>query len=61
MLKKNNDEEEEKIDAKLKDAQALNDESEVSEALAAKFMFLAKILDKVGSQKQVMINFRTVL
>jgi 26S proteasome regulatory subunit N7 len=47
-LKKKNDEEEEKIDAKLTDAQKMNGESEVSEALIAKFMFLAKILDKVS-------------
>ena len=35
------------MDAKLKEAQEMNGESEVSEALIAKFMFLAKILDKV--------------
>jgi 26S proteasome regulatory subunit N7 len=46
-LKQKNDEEEEKMDAKLKEAQEMNGESEVSEALIAKFMFLAKILDKV--------------
>lgn len=46
-LKKKNDEEEEKMDAKLKEAEEMNGESEVSEALIAKFMFLAKILDKV--------------
>ena len=46
-LKKKNDEEEEKMDAKLKEAEEMNGESEVSEALIAKFMFLAKIVDKV--------------
>jgi len=47
ILKQKNDQEEEKMDAKLKEAQEMNGESEVSEALIAKFMFLAKILDKV--------------
>ena len=46
-LKQRNDEEEEKMDAKLADSQKMNGESEVSEALIAKFMFLAKVLDKV--------------
>jgi 26S proteasome regulatory subunit N7 len=46
-LKQKNDEEETKMDAKLAEAQKMNGESEVSEALIAKFMFLAKILDKV--------------
>jgi len=46
-LKQKNDQEEEKMDAKLKEAQEMNGESEVSEALIAKFLFLAKILDKV--------------
>jgi len=35
------------MDEKLKEAEEMNGESEVSEALIAKFMFLAKILDKV--------------
>src|SRR5438552_2258043 len=47
ILKRKNDEEEEKMDAKLKEAQKMNGESEVSEALIAKFMFLSRILDKV--------------
>lgn len=46
-LKKKNDAEEEKMDAKLNEAQEMNGESEVSEALIAKFTFLATILDKV--------------
>jgi 26S proteasome regulatory subunit N7 len=46
-LKKRNEEEEEDLDKKLAEAQAMNGESEVSEALIAKFMFLARILDKV--------------
>jgi 26S proteasome regulatory subunit N7 len=46
-LKKKNDEEEEKMDAKLNEAKEMNGESEVSEALIAKFTFLATILDKV--------------
>jgi 26S proteasome regulatory subunit N7 len=46
-LKQKNDEEEEKMEAKLSEAQKMNGESEVSEALIAKFMFLSKILDKV--------------
>jgi 26S proteasome regulatory subunit N7 len=49
QLKAKNDEEETKLDAKLKEAEEMNGESEVSEALIAKFMFLAKILDKVTS------------
>lgn len=52
-LKQKNDEEEEKMDAKLKEAQEMNGESEVSEALIAKFMFLAKILDKVDTLEEV--------
>lgn len=47
QLKARNDEEEKKMDEKLKEAEEMNGESEVSEALIAKFMFLAKILDKV--------------
>jgi 26S proteasome regulatory subunit N7 len=47
QLKAKNDEEETKLDEKLKEAEEMNGESEVSEALIAKFMFLAKILDKV--------------
>lgn len=46
-LKQKNDEEEAKIDAKLKENQERDGESEISEALIAKFMFLAKIVDKV--------------
>ena len=46
-LKQKNDAEEAKIDAKLKENEEMNGESEISEALIAKFMFLAKILDKV--------------
>jgi hypothetical protein len=46
LIAKNNAEEE-KLDAKLKEAEEMNGESEVSEALIAKFMFLTKILDKV--------------
>jgi len=46
-LKAKNEEEEEKWDAKLKEAEKVDGESEVSEALIGKFMFLAKILDKV--------------
>jgi len=46
-LKGKNDEEEEKMDAKLNEAKEMNGESEVSEALIAKATFLAKILDKV--------------
>jgi 26S proteasome regulatory subunit N7 len=46
-LKEKNDEEEKKMDAKLKEAEEMNGESEVSEALITKFMFLARILDKV--------------
>jgi 26S proteasome regulatory subunit N7 len=46
-LKKKNDEEEERMDAKLNEAKEMNGESEVSEALIAKFTFLATILDKV--------------
>jgi 26S proteasome regulatory subunit N7 len=46
-LKARNDEDEKKMDEKLKEAEEMNGESEVSEALIAKFMFLAKILDKV--------------
>jgi 26S proteasome regulatory subunit N7 len=46
-LKKKNDEEEEKMDAKLNEAKEMNGESEVSEALIAKFTFLSTILDKV--------------
>lgn len=46
-LKQKNDEEEEKMDAKLNEAKEMNGESEVSEALIAKATFLAKILDKV--------------
>jgi 26S proteasome regulatory subunit N7 len=46
-LKARNDEEEKKLDEKLKEAEEMNGESEVSEALIAKFMFFAKILDKV--------------
>jgi 26S proteasome regulatory subunit N7 len=46
-LKKKNDEEEEKMDAKYNEAKEMNGESEVSEALIAKFTFLATILDKV--------------
>lgn len=46
-LKQKNDAEEAEMDAKLKEAQEMNGESEVSEVLIAKFMFLAKILDKV--------------
>ena len=49
QLKGRNDEEEKKLDEKLKEAEEMNGESEVSEALIAKFMFLAKILDKVHS------------
>ena len=48
-LKKKNDEEEEKMSAKLKEAEKMNGELEVSEALITEFMFLAKILDKVDS------------
>jgi 26S proteasome regulatory subunit N7 len=55
-LKKKNDEEEEKMDAKLKEAEEMNGESEVSEALIAKFMFLAKILDKVSSYDRLNNN-----
>ena len=47
-LKKKIDEEEERIDAKLNEAKEMNGESEVSEALIAKFTFLTAILDKVG-------------
>ena len=46
-LKKRNEEEEEDLDTKLKEAEKMNGESEVSEALIAKFMFLSRILDKV--------------
>ena len=47
-LKEKNVEEEAGLDAKLKEAEEMNGESEVSEALISKFMFLARILDKVG-------------
>ena len=46
-LMKMNVQEEEELDKKLKEAEEMNGESEVSEALIAKFMFLARILDKV--------------
>ena len=47
-LKKKNAEEEAGLEKKLKEAEEMNGESEVSEALIAKFMFLTRILDKVG-------------
>jgi len=47
-LKQKNVEEEAGLEKKLKEAEEMNGESEVSEALIAKFMFLARILDKVG-------------
>jgi hypothetical protein len=46
-LKKKNEEEEQKLDTKLKEVEDLNGETEVIKALIAKFMYLAKILDKV--------------
>ena len=46
-LKAKNDKEEENLNAKLKEAENMNGETEVSEALIAKFMYLTKILDKV--------------
>ena len=47
-LKRKNDAEEEKMDAKFNEAKKMNGESEISEALIAKFTFLANILDKVS-------------
>lgn len=52
-LKARNDEEEKKMGEKLTEAEAMNGESEVSEALIAKFMFLAKILDKVAPHRRL--------
>jgi 26S proteasome regulatory subunit N7 len=46
-LKAKNDEEEKALEDKLQEAEQMNGESEVSAALIAKFMFLARILDKV--------------
>jgi hypothetical protein len=46
-LKQKNDEEETRIDAKLKENEEMTGESEISDALISKFMFLAKIVDKV--------------
>ena len=50
-LKAKNDEEEKSLDEKLKEAEEMNGESEVSAALIAKFTFLTRILDKVSSPK----------
>lgn len=52
-LKQKNDEEEAKIDAKLTENEEMTGESEISEALIAKFMFLAKIGDKVLTSKRL--------
>jgi 26S proteasome regulatory subunit N7 len=51
-LKDKNEEEEAELDKKLKEAEEMNGESEVSEALIAKFMFLVRILDKVRNNTQ---------
>jgi 26S proteasome regulatory subunit N7 len=55
-LKKRNEQEEEDLDKKLTEAKAMNGESEVSEALIAKFMFLARILDKVRTHSPTLEN-----